>query len=66
VSTLREIAADHARKAQILEAESARRDALLSAVSHDLPTASFLAIEQIPPHTLVGITENLPGRQPGI
>ncbi|WP_122582407.1 hypothetical protein [Pseudomonas viridiflava] len=57
MSTLSEIAANHAKHLSALETESARLDAPCTPVLQVFETPSFLTIEQMPPHAIAAMNE---------
>ncbi|MBP0948884.1 hypothetical protein V2K52_02335 [Pseudomonas alliivorans] len=59
MSTLSEIAANHARHLSALEAESARLNAPCTLVLQVFEAPTFLVIEQMPPHTIAAIHEGI-------
>ncbi|WP_122545061.1 hypothetical protein [Pseudomonas viridiflava] len=59
MSTLSEIAANHAKHLSALETESARLNAPCTPVLQVFETPSFMAIEQMPPHAIAAINEGI-------
>ncbi|QHF03273.1 MULTISPECIES: hypothetical protein [Pseudomonas syringae group] len=58
MSTLSEIAANHARNTLALEAESARLNALCPTVAQVFEAPSFPVVEQLPVHAIAALNES--------
>ncbi|WP_157900736.1 hypothetical protein [Pseudomonas floridensis] len=59
MSTLSEIAANHAKNILALEAESARLNGQCAPILQVFETPHVLVLEQLPPHVIAAISENL-------
>jgi hypothetical protein len=63
VSTLSEIAANHAKAAKTLDAESTLLKALCNPPSQTCDTPANDHLMQVPPHAIATIGEHLPGQR---
>jgi len=59
VSTLSEIAANHAKNTLALEAEAARLSMACISIAQVVAPPSFTALEQMPAHAIAAINEGL-------